>query len=158
MLPRAHKRAGENFCERMKNLQAVFKRSSAAASSAPIGSSGQTIATALAKATSNTTQPLQQQEMLFLLGASVREPPAMAAAWLDRIISLGKQAEAVLKMLTILHRLQLSKTPRHKCQPETSGITALLRSVRFGLPRAQRRNKNSGCQAAAGKRRSATLR
>jgi len=33
----------------MKNLQAVFKRSSAAASSAPIGSSGQTIATALAK-------------------------------------------------------------------------------------------------------------
>lgn len=85
----------------MKNL---FKRSGNVAS-APT-SSGQTIATALAKATSNTVQPLQQQEMLFLLGASVREPPAMAAAWLDRIISLGKQAEAVLKMLTVLHRLQ----------------------------------------------------
>ena len=52
---------------------------------------------------------------------------------------------------------QLSKTPRHKCQPEASGITALLRSVRFGLPRAQRRNKNSRCQATAGRRRSATL-
>jgi hypothetical protein len=117
LLPRVHKRARANFCERMKNLQAVFKRSTAAASSAPIGSSGQTIATALAKATSNTTQPLQQQEMLFLLGASVREPPAMAAAWLDRIISLGKQAEAVLKMLTILHRLQAPHAHAHTFTP-----------------------------------------
>ena len=92
----------------MKNLQAVFKRgTTAGGSSASTGSSGQTIATALSKATANTMQPLQQQEMLFLLGASVREPPAMAAAWLDRIISIGKQAEACLKMLTILHRLQV---------------------------------------------------
>jgi len=91
----------------MKNL---FKRSGNV-SSAPT-SSGQTIAAALAKATSNTVQPLQQQEMLFLLGASVREPPAMAAAWLDRIISVGKQAEAVLKMLTVLHRLQARVPPQ----------------------------------------------
>ena len=95
----------------MKNL---FKRSGNVAS-APT-SSGQTIATALAKATSNTVQPLQQQEMLFLLGASVREPPAMAAAWLDRIISLGKQAEAVLKMLTVLHRLQ-ARVPAPRATP-----------------------------------------
>lgn len=97
----------------MKNL---FKRSANVPfqSSAPT-SSGQTIATALAKATSNTVQPLQQQEMLFLLGASVREPPAMAAAWLDRIISVGKQAEAVLKMLTVLHRLQALRPHTTPC-------------------------------------------
>ena len=111
--PRAHER-GRGSRDGMKNL---FKRSGNAPS-APT-SSGQTIAAALAKATSNTVQPLQQQEMLFLLGASVREPPAMAAAWLDRIISIGKQAEAVLKMLTVLHRLQACIPPQEPAAPTT---------------------------------------
>jgi len=105
---------GRGSRDGMKNL---FKRSGNAPS-APT-SSGQTIAAALAKATSNTVQPLQQQEMLFLLGASVREPPAMAAAWLDRIISIGKQAEAVLKMLTVLHRLQACIPPQEPAAPTT---------------------------------------
>ena len=109
----------------MKNL---FKRSGNVAS-APT-SSGQTIAAALAKATSNTVQPLQQQEMLFLLGASVREPPAMAAAWLDRIISVGKQAEAVLKMLTVLHRLQARVPPQEPPHHCTTPALAELRTRR----------------------------
>ena len=111
--PESHER-GHGCRDGMKNL---FKRSGNAPS-APT-SSGQTIAAALAKATSNTVQPLQQQEMLFLLGASVREPPAMAAAWLDRIISIGKQAEAVLKMLTVLHRLQACIPPQEPAAPTT---------------------------------------
>ena len=47
-------------------MQKFFKKTSQAVS-APGG--GGTIASALSKATANTTQPLQQQEMLFLLGA-----------------------------------------------------------------------------------------
>ena len=108
----------------MKNL---FKRSGNGPS-APT-SSGQTIAAALAKATSNTVQPLQQQDVLFLLGASVREPPAMAAAWLDRIISIGKQAEAVLKMLTVLHRLQACIPPQEP-PPHRPRTLAELRTRR----------------------------
>merc|ERR1719424_1546825 len=41
------------------------------------------------------------------MGAAAREPPALALAWAVRIGELGRQADAVLKMLTILHRLQL---------------------------------------------------
>ena len=41
----------------------------------------------------------------------VREPPAMAAAWAERMVTIcrGRQPEAALKMLTVLHRLQASK-------------------------------------------------
>ena len=50
---------------------------------------------------------LNPQEVLYLMGAAAREPPAMAAAWAERMMSLGREAEASLKMLTLLHKLQL---------------------------------------------------
>ena len=92
-------------------MKGFFKKTTAAVTSSSSGSGGNTIPSALAKATANSTQPLQQQEMLFLLGASVREPPSMAAAWMERLMSVGQQAEACLKMLTVLHRLQ-ARGPR----------------------------------------------
>jgi len=67
----------------------------------------QTLAVALRAATANTPAPLQSQELLYLMGAAVREPPALAMAWAERIVELGRQADASLKMLTVLHRLQL---------------------------------------------------
>ena len=88
-------------------MKGFFKKTTAAVTlNSSSASGGNTIPSALAKATANSTQPLQQQEMLFLLGASVREPPSMAAAWMERLMSVGQQAEACLKMLTVLHRLQ----------------------------------------------------
>ena len=65
------------------------------------------LGSALARATPNSTQPLNPQEVLYLMGAAAREPPAMAAAWAERMMSLGREAEASLKMLTLLHKLQL---------------------------------------------------
>jgi uncharacterized membrane protein YgcG len=71
------------------------------------GSGSQAVATALRTATANTPAPLQPQELLFLMGAAVREPPVLAMLWAERTTELGKQADAILKMLTVLHRLQL---------------------------------------------------
>ena len=66
-------------------MKGFFKKTTAAVTlNSSSASGGNTIPSALAKATANSTQPLQQQEMLFLLGASVREPPSMAAAWMER--------------------------------------------------------------------------
>lgn len=71
------------------------------------GSGSQAVATALRSATANTPAPLQPQELLYLMGAAVREPPLLAMLWAERTIELGRQADATLKMLTVLHRLQL---------------------------------------------------
>jgi len=91
----------------MRGLFSKTNASSGSASSLPRPGGGGTLASALAKATPNTNAPLQQSELLFLLGASVREAPAMAACWAERLRSVGKQADAMLKMLTVLHRMQL---------------------------------------------------
>ena len=89
-------------------MRSLFKKNDGSSSAASIlPSSSNPLMAALAKATPNTNAPLQQQDMLFLLGASVREAPAMAACWAERLRSVGKQADAMLKMLTVLHRMQL---------------------------------------------------
>jgi len=71
------------------------------------GQGSQHMQTALTKATANTLVPIAPHEMLQLMSMSEREPPAMVAAWCERMDAMGVQPEAALKMLTVLHRLQL---------------------------------------------------
>ena len=87
-------------------------------------------------------------------GSAMKVHPGDCAAPLDILEWLDKFDEKIES--TSYGQVRRGQIP-DKCQPEASGITALLRSVRFGLPRAPRRNKNSRCQATAGRRRSATL-
>ena len=90
-------------------MRSLFKKSDGTSSGAAsiLPSSSSPLMAALSEGDAPNTKPLQQQDMLFLLGASVREAPAMAACWAERLRSVGKQADAMLKMLTVLHRMQL---------------------------------------------------
>eukprot|EP00967_Tisochrysis_lutea_P029865 scaffold34982_cov27-Tisochrysis_lutea.AAC.7 len=73
----------------------------------PATPAGQSVSAALRSATPNTPAPLEPQALLYLMGSALREPPLLAMLWAERIVELGRQADATLKMLTVLHRLQI---------------------------------------------------
>eukprot|EP00965_Chrysotila_dentata_P089941 2968979-Pleurochrysis_carterae.AAC.2 len=91
----------------------LFSRSTSSSSST-------SLAAALSRATANTPTPLAQQEMLYLMGAAAREPPALVAAWAERMFALGKQPEVRACNASTNTYLPISFTPADPLPPQST--------------------------------------